>query len=304
MKRLFRRDFRLRNLNLRVGGRCSFTTADRENKNVLAAVIDRYVLVRLEKAHFPHPFGGDAAGGEICNAAGGELDAGVRNINLVGQDRQAGGTDFFDWRIDERKHGIEVVNHQVENYVHVERAGRENAEAMDFEKHRLRDQRNGRANCGIETFEMADLGDAPGLSCELDQFVGFKERCRDGLLDQNVDSRLHELASGGEMVDCGDGDRSGVDFQRTGDQVVYRPEGVTVKFFGDSFCARKVLVDHCCQIYGFCFACKLVIDARMIATEGADTDYGHIDWLIVWQCESLKLSVQRSYEAAFFNNAI
>jgi hypothetical protein len=38
---------------------------------------------------------------------------------------------------------------------------------------------------------------------------------------------------------------------------------------------------------GVRFARKLVIDAGVVASEGADTNYSDTDWLIFGQCESL-----------------
>ncbi len=83
-----------------------------------------------------------------------------------------------------------------------------------------------------------------------------------------------------------------------------RLESAAAKFLCNGVCARYVLVNYSGQIYRIRLPRQLMIYARVITTEGADTNYGHIDWLIVWQCESLDLSVQRDYEAAFFKSAI
>ena len=52
---------------------------------------------------------------------------------------QSDGADFFYRRVGERENYIEIVNHQVEHDVDVERARSKDAEPVNFEKHRLRE---------------------------------------------------------------------------------------------------------------------------------------------------------------------
>ena len=54
-----------------------------DEEQVLAGVVDRDVLMRLEEAQFAHALGADAAGGEVGDASGGELDADVGDIDLA-----------------------------------------------------------------------------------------------------------------------------------------------------------------------------------------------------------------------------
>ncbi len=55
---------------------------DGDEEQVLAGVVDRDVLVGLEEAEFADALRGDAAGGEVGDAAGLELDAGVGDIHF------------------------------------------------------------------------------------------------------------------------------------------------------------------------------------------------------------------------------
>lgn len=74
----------------------------------------------LEEAEFADLFGGDAAGGEVGDAAGFELDANVCDVGFAGEDGQADGADLANWRMGEGEDDVEVVNHEVEDDVDVE----------------------------------------------------------------------------------------------------------------------------------------------------------------------------------------
>ena len=112
---------------------------DANAEHVLAREIERDVFVLLEEAHLADAFGGNAAGGEIRDGAGFKFDAGVGDVHFVGDHGDADGFQVDDGRIDEREQDVEVVNHHVVDDVDIEAARRKNAEAMDFEKHRARD---------------------------------------------------------------------------------------------------------------------------------------------------------------------
>ena len=157
-------------------------------KNVLAREIERDVFVFLEEAHFADAFGGDAASGEVRDGAGFKFDARVRDVYFVADDGDADGFEVYDRRVDERKQDVEIVDHHVVNDVDIEAARRKNAEAMDFEKHRARDDFSNCDDGGIEAFDMADLKNAATTFRGCDERVGFVERCGDGFFDEHVNS--------------------------------------------------------------------------------------------------------------------
>src|SRR6202012_401580 len=115
----------------------------------------------------------DAAGGEVGDAAGVELQAHVGDIDLAGDDGQAHGAHLADRRLSEGEHDVEIVHHEVEHHVYVERARAEDAEAMRFKEHRLVADGFGGGDGGIEAFEMADLEDTAAAGGEIDELVGF-----------------------------------------------------------------------------------------------------------------------------------
>ena len=67
-----------------------------------------------------------------------------------------------DRRVHQRKQNIEVVNHHVVHHVDIQAARRENAQAVDFEKQRPRDDFLHRGDGGIESLDVPDLQDAAG----------------------------------------------------------------------------------------------------------------------------------------------
>ena len=208
MKRLFGSDRRFGDLNLWINGwgPCSGSLrirADSEDQDFLASVIDGHVLVGLEETELSDALGGDAAGGEIGDASGFELEAHVGDINFAGKNGQANGANFLHGRIDEGEDDIEVVDHQVEDNVDIERAWGKDAEPVHFKKHRMSEQRKRGADGGIEAFEVADLHDAFVSGGELLQFIDFGEGGGERLFDEDIDLLLHERAGDLEMMDRG-----------------------------------------------------------------------------------------------------
>ena len=101
-------------------------------QRVLPRVVHRNVLVLLEEAQLAHAFDGDAAGGDVGHRAGGEFQARVRDVHLVGDDGNAQRVNLRDRRIHQASRMIQVVNHHVVHHVNIQAARREHAEAMQL----------------------------------------------------------------------------------------------------------------------------------------------------------------------------
>ena len=117
----------------------------------------------LEEAELADLLGGDAAGGEVGDAAGLELDADVGDVYLFGEDGEADGADFSYRRLREREDDVEVVDHEVEDYVDVEGAWGEDAEAVGLEEHGVVEAVDDGGDRGVEALEVADGYDAVGF---------------------------------------------------------------------------------------------------------------------------------------------
>ena len=142
----------------------------------------------LEEAEFADALGGDAGGGEIGDAAGGELDADVSDVGFAGKDGQADGVDAGDRRVGEREDDVEVVDHEVEDDVDIEGAWRENGKPVSLEEHGAAKQRREGLHGRVEALEVADHEGAAVFAGKTEKVVGLGEGGGDGFLDQDVDA--------------------------------------------------------------------------------------------------------------------
>src|SRR5579863_1413883 len=132
--------------------------------------------MRLEESQLAHAFSRNAAGRKVGDTSRFEFQPYVGDVNFTRQYGQAHRANFLHRRIGEGKDDVEVVDHQVEYDVDVQRSWSEDAEAVHLEEHGLSKQRESGANCGIEAFEMPYLSDSLARGGHLQQFIGFVER--------------------------------------------------------------------------------------------------------------------------------
>src|SRR6266568_7164799 len=156
MERLFGNHRGLRNLDLWIHGWRSNLVAilaHGEDRDILPAVVERNVLPRLKEAQLSDSLGRHSAGSEIGYATGVEFHANVRDIHFAGEDGQADGTNLLHRRVHKCTHYVEIMNHEIEDHVDVQRSWREDAETVDFKKHGRGDQRQSGANGRIEALQ-------------------------------------------------------------------------------------------------------------------------------------------------------
>jgi len=115
----------------------------------------------LKEAQLAHGLGGDAAGGEVGNAAGIEFKTHVGDVYLLAQDRQAtpGLLLPANQRTRARRRGRGSSSRERRR----RRAKRsEDAETVHLEEHGLGEQRDGGTHGRVETLEVTDHADARG----------------------------------------------------------------------------------------------------------------------------------------------
>ncbi len=272
---------------------------DRDGEELLTGEVEREVLVGLEEAELADLFGGDAAGGEVGDAAGFELDANVGDVGLAREDGQTDGTDLAYGGFGEREDDVEVVDHEVEDDVDVERARGEDAEAVGLEEHGLVEGREGRGDGRVEAFQMADGDDAAVVSRQGDDVVGFGEGGGEGLFDEDVDAGGEQISGDAGVVDGGHADGCGVDgctvdrcIRGHPTHVAMRPrhewatrhrrqefgdagEGGDVILRGERVAARGVGLDEGGEVDEVRVGgLELTVDAQMVAAEGTGADDG------------------------------
>ena len=99
---------------------CDDVGVDADGEELLASEVEGEILVGLEETEFADLLGGDAAGGEVGDAAGFELDADVGDVGFAGENREADGADLLDGGLGEGEDDVEIVNHEIEDDVDVE----------------------------------------------------------------------------------------------------------------------------------------------------------------------------------------
>jgi hypothetical protein len=231
-------------------------------------------LVGLEEAEFADALGGDAAGGEVGDAAGVELDTGVGDIDLGGEDGEADGVDFADGGVGEVEDDVEVVDHEVEDDVDVEGAGAEDAEAVGLEEHGPVDAGFERGDGGVEAFEVTYLDEAVVLSSEVDEPVCLGESGGDGFLDEQVQACGEQGGGYVEVGGGGDADRGGV--ERGGGEALFdggkdRDTGLGGGPVGDWF-------DDGREKDGEAGGLEFSVDADVISSKGASAADSDAKW--------------------------
>src|ERR1041385_1365027 len=149
-ERLLVDHLRLQNFDLRICRGHPVLAADGEHQYVLTAVIERNVLMGLEESQLADALGGNSAGSKVSHTPRLELQPDVRYINFIRKNRQSGRTNLTNRRVHEGKHDVEVMNHQIEDYVHIQGTRGKDTQTMNLEEHRLCDQWNRSSHCGIE----------------------------------------------------------------------------------------------------------------------------------------------------------
>ena len=103
-QRLLLLDRGLKNFDLRIRRGLAGAVTNCEDHHILAAVINRNILLRLEKSQLAHTLGRDPAGSEVSDTSRLELNSRVRDVDLVGQDWDSGGANFLYRGIHEGQH--------------------------------------------------------------------------------------------------------------------------------------------------------------------------------------------------------
>ncbi len=116
----------------------------------------------------------------------------------------ARGADDADLVLDQGQDDVQVVDHQVQDHVDVQRAGRERAQALDLDELGLGDHGLDRLDGRIEALQVPDLEDQPVLGLGLGhELLGLRHRLGDGLLDQDVLAAPQQVQGDGEMDEVG-----------------------------------------------------------------------------------------------------
>jgi len=248
--------------------------ADADDQQILPGVVDGDILAGLEEAQFADTLGGDARGGEVGHAAGFELDADVRDVYLGGQDGQADGADFAYRRIGEGEHDVQVVDHEVEDHVDVQRARGEDGQAMRLKEHGTAQFWLDGEHSGVEALQVTRLQDAPGSFGTRNQVVSFGERCGEGLFDQQIDPGIEQRSGNGVVMNGGNGDRGCVELEIGGEQRFDGGKNGDAVFLRGFSGMGRIRLDGCDESDTVSGGFQLTVDAEVVAAEGSGSGNG------------------------------
>src|SRR5467141_857937 len=234
-------------------------------QGVAPGVIERNVLVLLEKAHLAHALGRYAARGHIGHRASLKFQASVRDIDFVRQHRDSDRLHFRDRLLYQGEQDVEVVDHQVVDHVDIEAARRKHTQPVHLEKERMIQNRLDRQHRWVESFDVADLQQALMPLCRVQQRIRLRQSLRHGLLDQNIEAHFHKAAANLSMLGGGHGHADGIG---SAAQLVERGEGMGPKFGGGSLRAFSAFVEDADQFGVLNFA----VNARVIPPEFTGSD--------------------------------
>ncbi len=211
---------------------------------------------------------------EVRDGSGGEFDACLSDIHFTRNHGNAHSFQVGDGRVHKREQDIQVVNHHVIHHIDIETPRRKDAQPVDFEKHRTRNNRLCGDHSRIKAFQVADLQDAGIALGGGYQLVGFLERSSHGLFDQHVHAGFEHSAACRSVALRGNGDADGIrPFRQQG---VFAWNHARAEFGGDFRGAARIGVDNPHQLHAFNFA----PDAHVVAPEFPYTNHCDADRLL------------------------
>lgn len=152
--------------------------------------IDNKVLLSLKDRHGPLPLYGDAARMKAGHAPVVEKNAGAGGVEPIDEKGYALGVNLLHWGADEGENEIYVMDHDVEDYVDIDRAVGEWAEAVRLYVYGVGNLRECGLKCRIEPFEVAHLQDETLLSCQGYELLGLIGIGSNRFFDKNVGPRM------------------------------------------------------------------------------------------------------------------
>jgi len=235
--------------------------------------------VGLEETQLADTLCADTAGGEVGDAAVFELYPDVCDIDLVGEYGETDGTNLADGRRNQTEHDVEVVDHEVEHDVYVERAGGEDAESVRLEEHGFVQMLVGSGDGGVEPLKVTDLHDPPVLVGQFEDAVGIFEACCEGFLDQQVYACSQKWRCSGGVMNRRNADRRGVEWTDCGQTGFDGLEAGDTELCGGFGYGSRGAVDHSDERDRLTFLLELMEDTEMVASEGSRSDDCDAQWV-------------------------
>src|SRR5207248_4646188 len=170
---------------------------------------------------------------------------------------------------DEPLHDVQIVNHQIEDDIYIERASGEFADAVNLEIEGSANVRTQRDERGVEAFEMADLKQRAAFVSRRNHAISFFECARDGLFDEDVDACFQKLAGNLGVRFSRDGEADGL---TASDNVPPISRPFRISFDGDVVRGLFVQITNGNE-FNQSLIIKRGVDARMLTTQMSNADH-------------------------------
>src|SRR6516225_7633236 len=121
--------------------------------------VERQISIVFEDPQLALRLDAHTRGGGVGDAAVRETDARVGDVDALGEPRRTNGIDRLDRGAYDGLHDVDVVNHQIEDHIHVGAALAIRGEAMTLDEARRAQVGFGGEDCGVEALEMTYLQD-------------------------------------------------------------------------------------------------------------------------------------------------
>jgi len=164
------------------------------------------------------------------------------------------------------------MDHEIEDDVDIERAGREDAEPVCLEKHGSVEIGNESADGRVEPFQMTHLQNEVARLSTGDEVIGFLQGAGEGLLDEDMDAGIQQGGRNRGVGACRRADRGCMKRKRSrlvgGQAFLDAGEMAGIleqrRLWGDR-------IDDGREVDGVAVLLKLTVDADMVLAERART---------------------------------
>ena len=123
----------------------------------------------------------------------GDLSAG--DVFVVGEDAAAHGGNARDFRRNEGKNDVNVVNHQVEHHAHVVDARGKRPDALGLQEKGRADGSGDVADGAVEALDVSHLKHQVVPRSDVQQLLGLAGTRRNGFFDEDMNAHLQGLFS-------------------------------------------------------------------------------------------------------------
>jgi hypothetical protein len=175
----------------------------------------------------------------------------------------------------EGENNVEIVNHEVENDIDIQGAGREDTETVRLKKHGPRKMRLDGENGRVESHKMAGLQDAPFLFGLANEVVCLIETGRERLFHEQIEAGFEQSRRNGVMLHGGHGHAGGMNVKFRGEQFFGSCKDGNGELRGCFLRTDRVGLDGGNESDAEAGSLKLAQNAQMIAAECAGAGDGN-----------------------------